>query len=38
MKAGAETGQGAVIMITANDDSGALGKIMNAIAKEYHWN
>jgi CubicO group peptidase (beta-lactamase class C family) len=37
MKAGAETGKGAVIMVNANVDSPALGKIMDAIAKEYHW-
>ena len=37
MQACAETGQGAVIMINANDDSGALAKIVEAIAKAYHW-
>jgi CubicO group peptidase (beta-lactamase class C family) len=37
MKAGAETGKGAVIMINANDNSGAMTKVMNAIADEYHW-
>jgi CubicO group peptidase (beta-lactamase class C family) len=37
MKACAETGQGAVIMINANDDSQALNKIVDVIAKEYHW-
>lgn len=37
LKACAETGQGAVIMINANDGSHALLKIADAIAKEYHW-
>jgi hypothetical protein len=37
MKAGAETGQGAVIMVNANVDSPALAKIMDAIAKQYDW-
>jgi hypothetical protein len=37
MEAGAKTGQGAVIMINANDDSQVLSKIMNAIAEECHW-
>jgi CubicO group peptidase (beta-lactamase class C family) len=37
MKACAETGQGAVIMINANDDSGVCQEIIKAIAKEYHW-
>jgi CubicO group peptidase (beta-lactamase class C family) len=31
------TGQGAVIMINANDDSGLMDKVMKAIAKEYRW-
>ncbi|HTQ51080.1 MAG TPA: serine hydrolase domain-containing protein [Candidatus Acidoferrales bacterium] len=35
MVAYADTGQGAVIMINANDDSGASNKIIEAIAKEY---
>lgn len=37
MLAYAGTGQGAVIMINANDDSGTVEKIVNAIAKEYGW-
>jgi hypothetical protein len=37
MKACATTGQGAVAMINANDDSKALLKIMYVIAKAYHW-
>jgi Tfp pilus assembly ATPase PilU len=37
MTAFAETGQGAVIMINANEDSGALNRIVEAIGKEYKW-
>ncbi len=33
----AETGQGAVIMINANDNSGAMSHLLAAIAREYHW-
>jgi CubicO group peptidase (beta-lactamase class C family) len=33
----AETGQGAVIMINANDNSQMVSRILNAIAREYHW-
>ncbi|MHC5537952.1 serine hydrolase domain-containing protein [Singulisphaera rosea] len=33
----AETGQGAAIMINANDNSGMLSRIVQAIAREYHW-
>jgi hypothetical protein len=33
----AETGQGAVIMINANDNSRMVSRILEAIAKEYHW-
>lgn len=33
----AETGQGAVIMINANDNSGAVRRVLNAIAEEYGW-
>ena len=33
----AETGQGAAIMINANDNSGAMSHILAAIAREYHW-
>jgi CubicO group peptidase (beta-lactamase class C family) len=37
MFAYAEIGNGAVIMINANDNSGAVSRIMKAIAREYHW-
>ncbi|WP_345245434.1 serine hydrolase domain-containing protein [Nibrella saemangeumensis] len=37
MTAGVESGQGAVIMINANDNSRMLSRIQDAIAKEYHW-
>jgi CubicO group peptidase (beta-lactamase class C family) len=37
MMAFAETGQGAVVMINANNDSKALLKIVAAIAAAYHW-
>jgi CubicO group peptidase (beta-lactamase class C family) len=33
----AETGQGAVIMINANDNSGMVNRIMDAIARAYRW-
>jgi CubicO group peptidase (beta-lactamase class C family) len=33
----AEAGQGAVIMINANDNSGMMDRIMAAISNEYHW-
>jgi CubicO group peptidase (beta-lactamase class C family) len=33
----AETGQGAVIMMNANDNSSAMNAITKAIAMEYHW-
>jgi CubicO group peptidase (beta-lactamase class C family) len=33
----AEAGQGAVILINANDDSGAVKRVMEVIAQEYHW-
>ena len=33
----AETGQGAAIMINANDNSQMMSRIMDAIAREYHW-
>jgi CubicO group peptidase (beta-lactamase class C family) len=33
----AETGQGAAIMINANDNSEMTSRIMDAIAREYHW-
>lgn len=37
MTAGVETGQGVVIMINANDNSRMMGRIVDAIANEYHW-
>jgi CubicO group peptidase (beta-lactamase class C family) len=37
LTATAETGQGAVIMINANDNSGMVRRIARAIAREYHW-
>jgi len=37
MTAFAETGQGGVIMINANDNSGSVNRIVEAIAQEYHW-
>jgi len=37
MTAQAETGQGAVIMINANDDSGAVRAILEGITRHYHW-
>ncbi len=33
----AETGQGAAIMINANDNSQMISRILDAIAREYHW-
>jgi CubicO group peptidase (beta-lactamase class C family) len=33
----AQTGQGAVIMINTNDNTGAMHKILAAIARQYHW-
>jgi hypothetical protein len=33
----AETGQGVVIMINANDNSGMVGRIINAVARKYKW-
>ena len=33
----AETGQGAAIMINANDNSAMVSRIFEAIAREYHW-
>ncbi|KQS33944.1 serine hydrolase [Dyadobacter sp. Leaf189] len=35
--AGAETGQGVVIMINANDNSRMVGQVLNAVAAHYHW-
>jgi CubicO group peptidase (beta-lactamase class C family) len=37
MIAYAEIGKGAVIMINANDDSTMVSRILETIAKEYHW-
>jgi CubicO group peptidase (beta-lactamase class C family) len=37
LEAYAETGQGAAIMINANDNSRMIPRIMDAIAREYHW-
>jgi hypothetical protein len=33
----ANRGQGAVVLINANDDTGALARVLDAIAHEYHW-
>jgi CubicO group peptidase (beta-lactamase class C family) len=33
----AESGQGVVIMINANDNSGAMDRMVNAVRKEYRW-
>jgi hypothetical protein len=33
----AESGTGVVIMFNANDDSGVIKRIVNAVSKEYHW-
>ncbi len=33
----AESGAGVVIMINANDNSGAVKRIADAVSKEYHW-
>jgi hypothetical protein len=33
----AESGDGVVIMISANDDSGALKRIAEAVSRESHW-
>jgi hypothetical protein len=32
-----ETGQGAAVMINANDDSHGLARVLDAVAHEYHW-
>ena len=37
LMASAETGQGVVVMINANDNSGVINRIADAVAKEYHW-
>ena len=33
----AESGQGVVIMINANDTSGAVNRMVGAVSREYHW-
>ncbi len=33
----AESGQGVVVMVNANDNSGAVKRIVDAVSKEYHW-
>ena len=33
----AELGSGVAIMLNANDNSGAVKRIVNAVSKEYHW-
>src|SRR5262245_5123363 len=37
MVAFAETGQGLVVIINANDNSGMVSRITNAVARAYHW-
>jgi len=37
MMAYAGSGQGVVIMINANDNSGAVNRIVDAVRREYHW-
>jgi hypothetical protein len=37
MTAFTETGQGLVVMINANDNSGMMTRITNAVARAYHW-
>ena len=37
MTAGAQTGQGVIIMINANDNSRMLGHIVDEVARKYHW-
>jgi CubicO group peptidase (beta-lactamase class C family) len=37
MAAFANTGKGAVVLINANDDSGVIKDIIEAVGKEYHW-
>lgn len=32
-----DTGQGAVVMINANDDSQFMNRVLSAIVREYHW-
>jgi hypothetical protein len=33
----AESGQGVVIMVNANDNSGAVQRMKGAVSREYHW-
>jgi len=37
MMAYAESGQGVVIMINANDNSGAVNRMVDAVRREHHW-
>ena len=37
LMADAESGHGVVIMINANDNSGAVNRMVEAVRKEYHW-
>ncbi len=37
LAASPELGIGVVIMLNANDNSGAVGRIADAVVKEYHW-
>ena len=37
LMADAESGRGVVIMINANDNSGAVNRMVEAVKKEYHW-
>src|SRR5262245_61738243 len=37
MIAYARTGQGAVLLINTNDETRALSRLLDAIAREYHW-
>lgn len=37
MTAGAETGQGVIIMINANDNSQLMNHIVDEVARQYHW-
>jgi CubicO group peptidase (beta-lactamase class C family) len=37
VRAGVETGQGVVVMINANDNSGVVGRLERAVARHYGW-
>ena len=37
LMADAESGHGVVIMINANNNSGAVNRMVEAVRKEYHW-